>query len=125
LVAAGICDTAHDVSTGGLAVAAAEMAMAGGKGARLTLSATANVPLPARSDTLLFGETAATVLAAVPRQHLPAVHEACLAAGVAVSELGIVGGSDLSVSSTSRDLLSLSVAEMRAAHEHTFAEALG
>src|SRR5690606_27898560 len=39
LVATGLCDTAHDVAVGGLAVAVAEMALAGDRGASLNLAA--------------------------------------------------------------------------------------
>ncbi|MGD0094410.1 MAG: phosphoribosylformylglycinamidine synthase subunit PurL, partial [Planctomycetota bacterium] len=57
----------HDMSEGGLAVAAAEMAFAGGLGARLTLS---QVPAPGLlpPHVVLFSESAPRYLVEVPRE---------------------------------------------------------
>ena len=126
LIGTGLCDTAHDVATGGLAVAVAEMALAGDRGASLALAAPgASGHLPARADVLLFGETASTVLVALERRHLAAARAACSAAGVAFSELGTVGGRRLSLTRAGATLVSLDLDGMRAAHERTFAVALG
>ncbi|SEJ71851.1 phosphoribosylformylglycinamidine synthase subunit II [Deinococcus reticulitermitis] len=62
LIRAGLTTTAHDCSEGGLAVALAEMAIAGGRGLKVTLDAPAEV----RADALLFGEAHSRVIVAVP-----------------------------------------------------------
>ncbi|GAA5504242.1 phosphoribosylformylglycinamidine synthase subunit PurL [Deinococcus xinjiangensis] len=62
LIEAGITTTAHDCSEGGLAVALAEMAIAGGRGLNITLDAPADI----RADALLFGEAHSRVIIAVP-----------------------------------------------------------
>lgn len=62
LIEAGVTTTAHDCSEGGLAVALAEMAIAGGRGLKVTLDA----PESIRADALLFGEAHSRIIIAVP-----------------------------------------------------------
>jgi phosphoribosylformylglycinamidine synthase len=69
-ILAGLVSACHDLSEGGLAVAAAEMAFAGGLGARLEL---ANVPTSdgesaAGEVALLFSESNTRFLCEVPRE---------------------------------------------------------
>jgi phosphoribosylformylglycinamidine synthase II len=56
LIRAGVVRAAHDVSDGGMAVALAEMCIAGGKGARIGIQA------EGRAETVLFGEGASRIL---------------------------------------------------------------
>ncbi len=63
LIRADLTDTAHDCAEGGLAVALAEMAMAGDVG--LTVEPKAR---NARADALLFGEAHSRVVVAVQRR---------------------------------------------------------
>jgi phosphoribosylformylglycinamidine synthase subunit PurL len=86
-VEAGIVDTAHDVSGGGLALALAEMALAGGVGAEVRL-------LPGgRQDVALFGETGGCILVAVPEGRLQELEP--LLVDVPHSRIGRVGGDRL------------------------------
>lgn len=62
LIRAGQAAAAHDVSEGGLSVAAAEMLLGGTQGAEITLDMSPET----RADALLFGETHSSVLVAVP-----------------------------------------------------------
>ena len=59
LIQAGIVRSAHDVSDGGLAVALAEMCIAGGKGAWI------GIEIESRPETVLFGEGAARIVVEV------------------------------------------------------------
>jgi phosphoribosylformylglycinamidine synthase len=61
LIVAGLVRAAHDVSGGGLAVALAEMCMAGEKGAELDLTHIGKISTP-RADAALFGEGATRML---------------------------------------------------------------
>jgi phosphoribosylformylglycinamidine synthase len=54
---AGLVRSCHDLSEGGLAVAAAEMAFAGGLGARLDLTELSESSGNQSSDVLLFSES--------------------------------------------------------------------
>jgi phosphoribosylformylglycinamidine synthase len=82
----------HDCSDGGLAVALAEMAMAGGVGLRVERLPRGLVP-----STALFSESASRVVVAVPPDGAAAATAAARAAGVAVLELGGSGGTELVV----------------------------
>ncbi len=97
----------HDLSDGGLLVALAEMALAGGLGADLTIETDA--PLHA----LLFGEDQARYLIEVDETHLDAVEDRAAEAGVAVACIGITGGTDIVLNGASL----VTLADMRARHE--------
>jgi phosphoribosylformylglycinamidine synthase subunit PurL len=86
-IAADLLASAHDLSDGGLAVAAAEACIASGLGAQLELPAS-----QARPDRLLFAEGGARVLVSVPAAAVPAWQERLAAAGAAVlaTRLGVV-----------------------------------
>jgi len=86
-IAADLLASAHDLSDGGLAVAAAEACIASGLGAQLELPAS-----QARLDRLLFAEGGARVLVSVPAAAVPAWQERLAAAGAAVpaTRLGVV-----------------------------------
>jgi len=123
LVQAGLVDTAHDVGDGGLAVALAEMAIAGGRGLRARLP----VDLAPRPDAALFGEAAHLAVVAVPASDVAAVRAAAEAAGVPVRALGQSGGDriHLRAGADSGGLeLDVAVAAARDAFERTIAEAL-
>jgi hypothetical protein len=95
----------HDLSDGGLAIGAAEMALASGVG--VTLDATS----PGNAHPFLFGEDQARYLIATdaPEALLKAAADAGLHAGV----VGRAGGDAFA----SRDLFSIPLARLRAAHE--------
>jgi phosphoribosylformylglycinamidine synthase len=86
-IAAGLVASAHDLSDGGLAVAAAEACIASGLGAYLELPAG-----EARLDRLLFAEGGARVLVSVSPAADAAWQERLAAAGSAVPAtcLGVV-----------------------------------
>jgi phosphoribosylformylglycinamidine synthase len=62
----GLVNACHDCSDGGFAVAAAEMAFAGGLGMRLDLRTMSRATDVTRDDTLLFSETASRFVVTVP-----------------------------------------------------------
>jgi phosphoribosylformylglycinamidine synthase len=98
----------HDVSDGGLLVALAEMALAGGIG--MALEAISG-PLPAHA--IWFGEDQARyVIAAAPDQ-VDAVHKAAAIAKVPVRLLGRTGGDAIVIAGEA----ALPLAALKAAHE--------
>ena len=101
----------HDISSGGLAVALAEMAMASGKGAKVDLSES-NGP----AHALLFGEDQARYVIAVPADLANFISANAEGAGIPFRRLGTVGGENLAVG----DLLSLSIGQLRETHESWF-----
>ncbi|MSO65672.1 MAG: phosphoribosylformylglycinamidine synthase subunit PurL [Alphaproteobacteria bacterium] len=107
-IAEGIVAACHDVSDGGLLVAVAEMALAGSTGATL---AGPRGDLPAHA--FWFGEDQARYVLAVRPTEIVRLRAAAAREKVALTELGIAGGSALTVD----DAPAISLAELRQAHE--------
>ncbi|GEP10531.1 phosphoribosylformylglycinamidine synthase subunit PurL [Methylobacterium gnaphalii] len=111
LILGGIADTVHDLSDGGLAVALAEMAMAGDRGA--TLAGADAGPVP---HAWLFGEDQGRYLLSVPAAAADDLLYSAQAQGIAATRIGTTGGSGL----TLPDGETIPVAELRAANESWF-----
>jgi phosphoribosylformylglycinamidine synthase subunit PurL len=89
----------HDISDGGLAVALAEMAMAGGIGALIEVSP----PLPELD--FLFGEDQARYILTAAPGNLDAIRNAAEMAGVTYQIIGATGGDTLTLGFGSAILL--------------------
>jgi phosphoribosylformylglycinamidine synthase len=114
-IAAGLVASAHDLSDGGLAVAAAESSIAAGLGAHLELPAGG-----ARLDRLLFAEGGARVLVSVPTERADSWASALDQAGDAVpaQRLGMVAADPaLTIQRGDAPVLQLPVAVMRSGYE--------
>ena len=108
LVQAGAVSACHDLSDGGLLVALAEMAMAGGLGARIEPpEAAAKAPL----HGWLFGEDQARYIVTLP--DAAPLLAAAKTAGVAAARIGTTGGDALNLPGGH----TISVCELTAAHE--------
>ncbi len=105
LIGDGAVTVCHDLSDGGLAIAAAEMALASGVG--LQLNATSH----AHAHGYLFGEDQGRYLVAV--SDAAPLLAAARAAGVHASLAGTAGGDAFG----SGDLFQIPLTELRAAHE--------
>ncbi|WP_377297979.1 phosphoribosylformylglycinamidine synthase subunit PurL [Rhizobium sp. SGZ-381] len=101
----------HDLSSGGLALALAEMAMASQKGARLSLNDCRGLP-----HALLFGEDQARYVIAVPADLANFVRASAESAGVPFRTLGPVGGEALIID----DIVNVTVTVLVNAHESWF-----
>ncbi len=114
LIAGGRVSACHDLSDGGLAVALAEMALAGGRGARITRPAGGAEGARPESPPLhawLFGEDQARYI--VTNADGAALVAEAAAAGVAAAVIGTTGGTALIL--PEGDPISLD--GLRAAHE--------
>jgi phosphoribosylformylglycinamidine synthase len=114
-IAAGLLSSTHDCSEGGLAVALAESAIAGGLGAEVEPEP--GLPL----HVWLFSESASRILVSVNPATLPQLERIAAAEAVPMAQLGTVGGGALSVGGS----LSVGVAELRERYETSFARAMG
>jgi phosphoribosylformylglycinamidine (FGAM) synthase-like enzyme len=152
-IAARTLRSAHDVSDGGLAVAAAESCMAGKIGARLSLD---DVPwvfgspgcaaaaggaevhtslmgvLARRPDLAFFGETPTLVVVSVAPEMVDRFEDLCETAGVPCTRLGMVGGDELVMALSHAALmdagdacLRASVAALDEVYESALRRALG
>ncbi len=108
--AAGLVAAAHDLSDGGLALAAAEMALAGGVGVEIVSEAEMN---PA---AWFFGEDQGRYLVACAPENAAALGALAAAAGVPLRPVGRAGGAAVRLGGASVPL-----AELAALH----GEALG
>jgi phosphoribosylformylglycinamidine synthase len=114
-IAAGQLGSAHDLSDGGLAVAAAECCLGGGLGARLELLSSW-----ARLDRILFAEAGARVLVSVPAAQDSAWRQALANAGpeLPATRLGQVTAEPrLLLEQAGRTLLDLPLERLRLAYE--------
>ncbi|MGI9601275.1 MAG: phosphoribosylformylglycinamidine synthase subunit PurL, partial [Acidimicrobiales bacterium] len=112
LVQAGSVSAVHDVSSGGLGVCVAEMAIAAGIGAHLARVS---------DHTDLFHERVGRVVAAVDPEKMTVVEEQLAAAGVPFTRIGLARGDRLVV----KDLLDLSLDELAGASRDRLPGALG
>ncbi|HEY5335142.1 MAG TPA: phosphoribosylformylglycinamidine synthase subunit PurL [Mycobacteriales bacterium] len=99
--------SAHDLSTGGLAVALTESCLRHGMGCSVTL--------PGDPFVALFSESSGRVLVSVPPTDAEAVEKRCAAAGLPVTRLGSTGGGALAIGAVGE----IPLDELRAAHEGT------
>ncbi|HCQ18359.1 MAG TPA: phosphoribosylformylglycinamidine synthase subunit PurL [Dermacoccus sp.] len=101
----GLLAAAHDLSSGGLAVALAEGVMRHGVGASVSFTDNAFVSL--------FSESAGRALVAVAPEHVEAFEALASKAGVAAAKIGETGGGALAVG----DLFSIPIAELSETHQ--------
>ena len=111
-IRAGQISAAHDVSDGGLLVAVAEMAVAAGCGAQLS------VPSAGRLERLLFAEGGARVVVSVPEASWPALQTALQQAGCSAQSLGRVqADARLQLRVGDQDLLDVAIDALAHAHQ--------
>ncbi len=111
LIQDGLVRACHDVADGGLLVAVAEMALAGGVGVILD-----GDDLALDSTTIaaiLFGEDQGRYILAIDRAALPVVIAAARDAGIALRRIGRTGGDQLTLGSGH----AISVASLKTCHE--------
>ncbi len=109
-IRAGHVSACHDISSGGLAVALAEMAIGAKRGTKID-----NLGEQA-PHALLFGEDQARYVIAVPPGLAAAVTEGASEAGVQLRRLGTVGGDRLAIGG----LVDLPVADVTDRYEQWF-----
>lgn len=90
-IARELVSAAQDVSAGGLAVALAEMAMWGGRGASLRLAVTSSPAVE------LFGESPSRILITTRPRYAPAASLLARQHSLPVETLGVVGGERLTI----------------------------
>jgi phosphoribosylformylglycinamidine synthase len=132
-IARGLVESCQDVSGGGLAVALAEMAIWGGRGARL------RVGVGDSPAVALFGESPSRLVVEVVPRHVPAIELLALQFGQPADVLGTTGGQRLEIElagegatgaaeergSRIADALEVPLADLLHAWEHGLPRALG
>ena len=98
----------HDISSGGIGVALAEMAMTGGIGATVKLEGAAHAAL--------FGEDQGRYVVTLAANKLDALLADAADQGIPADHIGATGGKDLTV----EGILTISIAKLKEAHENWF-----
>jgi phosphoribosylformylglycinamidine synthase subunit PurL len=121
LIAQGLVTAVHDVSDGGLAVALAEMALAGNIGAEATVEVRG--PHGLAGDA--FGEEQGAYVVTTPNS--ASIKKKAKSAGVEVDWIGVTGGSGLRLKrfGAGCTFFDVSLADLRAAHEGFFPKLMG
>src|SRR5262249_969319 len=108
MIRAGTATAVHDISDGGLLVALAEMAIAGGIGAQLLPPPSALVP-----HAFWFGEDQARYIVTVPAVEAGLVLAKMKGAGVPCTRIGTTGGESIAIAGEAP----VSVASLKAGFE--------
>ncbi|MEO0698797.1 MAG: AIR synthase-related protein, partial [Pseudomonadota bacterium] len=117
LIGEGLLSAVHDLSDGGLAVALAEMALAGNLGANVTAN---EAYTPAQ---WWFGEDQARYVITVSPKNADAFNR-IVAEGPDIDEAELVGFTRIGTVGGD-SLLGVSISDLRAAHESFFADWMG
>jgi phosphoribosylformylglycinamidine synthase subunit PurL len=119
MIQAGLVESAHDCSDGGLAVALVECSLPAGAGLR--------VRLPKQQATLefvLFAEDASRVVISCDPSHLARIQQVVEEHDVFADVLGETGSDRIEISVDGKPVISASVAELREAYEGALERAL-
>jgi phosphoribosylformylglycinamidine synthase II len=119
MIQAGLVDSAHDCSEGGIAVTLAESAFAKGVGARLDLRAQG---LPA--EFVLFGEDASRVVVSCDRSNLSGIQRVAVKYGISADVIGETVPERLEIRVHSEVVVSATVSELRQVYEGALETAL-
>ena len=117
----GLVNAVHDISDGGLLIALAEMALAGGLGCDVALRWADSEPVNLAG--WLFGEDQARFLVSTPDPEGAGLLEAARNLGVPLAYVGLVGGDTISIGDapgTSGHRGEVALADLRTAHESFF-----
>ncbi|HVO79323.1 MAG TPA: phosphoribosylformylglycinamidine synthase subunit PurL [Terriglobales bacterium] len=116
---AGVLDSAHDCSEGGLAVALAEAAFPGGIGMTVDLASQGLPP-----EFALFGEDASRIVISCDHGNLSRIQEIGVKYRLSVDKLGETTAESLEIKLDGRVVVSATVAELRKLYESALEKAL-
>jgi len=119
MIRAGLVESAHDCSDGGVAVALAEAALPAGVGCKVHI---AEQTLP--PEFLLFGEDASRIVLSCDPIHLTSIQQIAVEYGLLADVLGETGSDRVEITMAGQSMISASVAELRAAYEGALERAL-
>jgi len=119
MIEAGLVDSAHDCSEGGVAVALAESAFPQGVGLKVELAAQG---LPA--EFVLFGEDASRVVISCDRSNLPGIQQVAVKYGLSSDVIGETVGERVEIRIDGQLIVSAPVAELSEEYEGALERAL-
>jgi phosphoribosylformylglycinamidine synthase len=119
MIQAGLLESAHDCSEGGVAVALAESAFLQGVGLKVDL-ATQGLP----AEFVLFGEDASRVVMSCDRRNLLGIQQVAVKYGVSADIIGDTVGEQVEIRIDGQVVVSATVAELRENYEGALERAL-
>jgi len=119
MIQAGLVESAHDCSEGGLAVALAECTFAKGIGAEVGLGS-AGLPV----EYVLFGEDASRIVVSCDPASVARIKQVASRHGIAADELGETVAGRLTIAVDGKREVSAAVAELSEAYERALESAL-
>jgi phosphoribosylformylglycinamidine synthase subunit PurL len=119
MAGAGLIESAHDCSEGGIAVTLAECSFANGIGMKVDL---ASQGLPA--EFVLFGEDASRVVISCDRSNLPGIQQVAVRYGLLMDVIGETVSDRIEIKLDGQTVVSASVSELRDAYESALEKAL-
>jgi phosphoribosylformylglycinamidine synthase II len=119
LAQAGLLDSAHDCSDGGIAVTLAESAFAKGVGMSLDLTSRGLPP-----EFVLFGEDASRVVISCDRDNFGAIQRVAVKYRIAADLIGETAAERMEIRLDARLVVSAGVSELRDAYEGALERAL-
>ena len=119
MIAAGLLDSAHDCSEGGMAVALARASFDRGIGCAINLTGQEFTP-----EFVLFGEDASRIVISCDPANLARIKEVAAKHGISAEQLGETQAGNLEISIDGRIVISAPVAELRGVYENALEGAL-
>ncbi len=119
IIQAGLVESAHDCADGGIAVALVESALPAEVGLSVRLPKQKLAP-----EFLLFAEDASRVVLSCDPIHLPRIQQVAEEYGVFADVLGETGPDRVEIAVGEQNVISASIAELRAAYEGALEKAL-
>ena len=119
MVGAGLADSAHDCSEGGIAVTLAESTFPNGVGARVDLKSEELPP-----EFVLFGEDASRVVVSCDPANLPRIQQIAGKNGVSAEQIGETVPEQLEIRIDERVVVSAAVGSLRDIYEGALEQAL-
>ena len=112
LIKAGVIESAHDASEGGLAVTLAESGFRNGVGVKVALSSEdADIP----AEYVLFGEDASRIVVSCDQSHVSGIQQVADKHGIAAEPIGETTVDLFEISINGRAVLSAKIADLRKA----------
>jgi phosphoribosylformylglycinamidine synthase subunit PurL len=110
LIKAGVVESAHDISEGGLAVTLAESGFQKGIGVKVELSSE-DMDLPA--EYMLFGEDASRIVLSCDQSHLSGIQQVAEKYGIAAEPIGRTTPDLFEISINGKTVVSANIADLR------------
>jgi phosphoribosylformylglycinamidine synthase subunit PurL len=119
MIQAGLIDSAHDCSEGGIAVTLAESSLAAGVGAKIDMSGQ-ELPL----EFVLFGEDASRVVISCDPANLPGIQQIAGKYGISAELIGETTSENLGIKIDGKVVVSSTISELRNAYENALENVL-